>query len=280
MMITGKTKIIGIFGYPVEHTLSPYMHNAAFEALSLDYCYIPFNVHPDNLRSAASAIKILNISGVNITIPHKETIIPFLDELDREAELIGAVNTVLNKERRLIGYNTDGRGFVRSLREDGKIDPRGKKIMIIGAGGAARAIAFTLALEGAEKLFINDILSEKAKELSCAVSTKTSTEAIYIKDMKEGIGEVDILINATPLGMKKEDPLPISPELLSKGLIVYDIVYNPPATPLLKEAKKRGAKTLGGLGMLLYQGSFSFKIWTGQEPPADVMRKELENKIV
>ncbi|MEK6692287.1 MAG: shikimate dehydrogenase [Nitrospirota bacterium] len=280
MMITGKTKIIGIFGYPVEHTLSPYMHNAAFEAMGLDYCYIPFRVRPENLKTAINSIKALSLQGVNITIPHKEAIIPYLDELDREAELIGAVNTVLNKEKRLIGYNTDGRGFVRSLREDGRIDPRGKKIMIIGAGGAARAIAFTLAIEGAGKIFIKDIIEEKAKELSSAISNKISAEAIYIKDLKDRIGDVDILINATPLGMKKEDPLPVLPELLSQGLIVYDIVYNPPETPLLKEAKKRGAKTLGGLGMLLYQGALSFKIWTGQEPPVDVMRKELENKIV
>mgnify|MGYP001558976632 FL=1 len=280
MMITGKTKIIGIFGYPVEHTLSPYMHNAAFEAMGLDYCYIPFRVRPENLKTAINSIKALSLQGVNITIPHKEAIIPYLDELDREAELIGAVNTVLNKEKRLIGYNTDGRGFVRSLREDGRIDPRGKKIMIIGAGGAARAIAFTLAIEGAGKIFIKDIIEEKAKELSSAISNKIYAEAIYIKDLKDRIGDVDILINATPLGMKKEDPLPVLPELLSQGLIVYDIVYNPPETPLLKEAKKRGAKTLGGLGMLLYQGALSFKIWTGQEPPVDVMRKELENKIV
>jgi shikimate dehydrogenase len=279
MMITGKTKIVGLFGYPVEHTLSPFMHNAAFESTGLDYCYLPFSVRPEDLNISVGAIKALNIRGVNITIPHKETIIPYLDELDREAELIGAVNTVLNKDGRLIGYNTDGKGFVRSLREEGGIDPEGKKIMIIGAGGAARAIAFTLALEGVGKIFINDIIENKAKELSSAISNKISAEAIYIKDPKEGIGEVDILINATPLGMKKEDPLPVLPELLSQGLFVYDIVYNPPETSLLKEAKKRGAKTLGGLGMLLYQGALSFKIWTGVEPPIDVMKKALENKI-
>lgn len=279
-MITGKTKIFGIFGYPVEHTLSPFMHNAAFEALGLDYCYIPFSVRPEDLNISVGAIKALNIRGVNITIPHKETIIPYLDELDREAELIGAVNTVLNKDGRLIGYNTDGRGFVRSIREEGGITPKGKRIMIIGAGGAARAISFSLANEDVEKIFINDIISDKAKELSSAVRRKTSTETIYIKDFKEGVGEVDILINATPLGMKKEDPLPIPPEFLSSGILVYDIVYNPPETPLIREAKKKGAKTLGGLGMLLYQGALSFKIWTGQEPPIEVMRKALENKIV
>ncbi|MEK6690960.1 MAG: shikimate dehydrogenase [Nitrospirota bacterium] len=279
-MITGMTKIVGIFGYPIEHTLSPFMHNAAFEALGLDYCYIPFSVHPDNLRSAAAAIRILNIVGVNITIPHKEAIIPYLDGLDREAELIGAVNTVLNKDGKLIGYNTDGRGFIKSLKEEGGVNPKGESVMIIGAGGAARAIAFSLAIEGVDKIFINDIISEKAKELSCAVSTKTSTEAIHIKDLKEGIGETDVLINATPLGMKKKDPLPIATDLLSQGLFVYDIVYNPPETSLLREAKKRCSKTLGGLGMLLYQGALSFKIWTGIEPPVDVMRKAIESKIV
>lgn len=279
-MITGKTKIVGLFGYPVEHTLSPYMHNAAFEALGLDYRYLPFRVSPENLKAAINALKALNIKGVNITIPHKETIIPYLNELDREAELIVAVNTVLHEEGRLIGYNTDGRGFIRSLKEEASIIPKGKRVMILGAGGAARAIAFSIAIEGVEKIFISDVIEKKAKELSSAVINKTSTEAIYIKDLKERIGEVDILINATPLGMKKEDPMPISPELLSQRLFVYDIVYNPPETPLIREAKTKGAKALSGIGMLVYQGALSFKIWTGQEPPIDVMRKAIESKIV
>lgn len=280
MMITGKTKILGIFGYPIEHTLSPFMHNAAFKSLKLDYCYIPFRVRPEDLREAVTALSALDIRGVNITIPHKESVIPFLDRLDREAELIGAVNTVLNEDGKLIGYNTDGSGFIRSLKEEGGVNPKGKSVMIIGAGGAARAIAFSLAIEGADKIFINDIISEKAKELSSAVSDKTPTEVIYIKDLKEGTGEVDILINATPLGMKKGDPLPISSELLSSRLMVCDIVYYPPETPLLKEARKRGIKTLGGLGMLLYQGALAFEIWTDKEPPIEVMRKALESKIL
>lgn len=279
MMITGKTKIVGLFGYPVEHTLSPYMHNAAFESLRLDYCYLPFRVRPEDLKTAVNAIKALNMRGMNITIPHKEAIIPLLDELDKEADLIGAVNTVLHEDGRLIGYNTDGKGFIRSLKEEGGIIPKGNRILIIGAGGAARAIAFSLAIEGAEKIFINDIITQKAKELSSAIIAKTSSEAIYIKDLKEGIEKVNVIINATPLGMKKEDPLPISPELLSQRLFVYDIVYNPPETSLLREARSKGAKALGGLGMLLYQGALSFKIWTGQEPPMDVMKKAIENKI-
>jgi len=278
-MITGKTRIVGLFGYPVEHTLSPYMHNAAFESLGLDYCYLPFRVIPEAIKEAVSAIKALNMRGVNITIPHKEAIIPYLDELDREAELIGAVNTVLHEGGRLIGYNTDGRGFIRSLKEEGGIIPRGMGAMIIGAGGAARAIAFSLAIEGVKKIFINDIIAEKAKELSSALSSKTPSEAVYIKDLKEGIGEVDILINATPQGMKKADPLPIPSELLLKRLIVYDIVYNPPETPLLKEARAKGAKAIGGIGMLLYQGAISFKIWTGQDPPIEVMREAIQKRI-
>lgn len=278
-MITGKTMILGLFGYPVEHTLSPYMHNAAFKSLGLDYCYLPFKVDPRHLKEAVTGIKALNMRGVNITIPHKETIIPYLDELDTEASLIGAVNTVLHAGERLIGYNTDGRGFVRSLKEEGGIEPRGKKVVILGAGGAARSIAFSLAMEGVDKIFINDTVGDKAIELSSAIRSKTSIEALYVKDLKERIGEVDILINATPLGMKKEDPPPISPELLSKRLFVYDIIYNPPETPLLKEAKKKGAKTLRGIGMLLYQGALSFKIWTGQDPPIDIMKKAIEKRI-
>ena len=187
--------------------------------------------------------------------------------------------TVLHAGGRLIGYNTDGRGFVRSLKEEGGIDPKGKKVMLLGAGGAARAIAFSLALEGADKIFINDIIENKAVELSSAIKSKTAIETLYVKDLKERIGEVDILINATPLGLKKEDLLPIKPELFSSKLFVYDIVYNPPETPLLKEARKKGAKTLGGIGMLLYQGALSFSIWTGQEPPIDVMKKAVEKRI-
>lgn len=280
MMITGKTKIVGLFGYPVEHTLSPYMHNAAFEALGLDYCYLPFTVSPKDLELAVKTLKALNMRGVNVTIPHKEGIIPYLDELDKEAGLMEAVNTILHEEGKLIGYNTDGRGFIISLKEEGNINPKGKRAMIIGAGGAARAIAFSLALEDVEKIFITDIIDKKARALSSEVTIKTSKEALYIKDLKEGIDEVDILINATTLGMKKGDPLPISPKLISQRLLVYDIVYNPPLTPFLREAKAKGAKTLGGIGMLLYQGALSFKIWTGQEPPIDVMKKAIEGKIV
>ncbi len=274
MQITGKTKVTGIFGYPVEHTLSPLMHNAAFNALKIGFCYLPFLVHPENLDSAINAIRALNIVGVNITIPHKEKVMSFLDEIDEEALFIGAVNTILNRERKLIGYNTDGRGFMKALEEN-KIEVKNKKVLIIGAGGAARAVGYYIC-KNATSLAIFSRTRQKSDKLADDFK-KISNCKIYVEDSIKETGTFDIIINSTPLGLKDNDPLPIKTENLSNQQAICDLIYK--ETPLIKEARKRGCKTLNGIGMLLWQGALAFKIWTSKEPPVDVMRKAIETAI-
>ncbi|MEW6213855.1 MAG: shikimate dehydrogenase, partial [Nitrospirota bacterium] len=207
--ITGTTKITGLFGYPVEHTLSPAMHNAAFEALNLDYCYVAFPVHPDFLEDAVRAVRALNLSGVNVTIPHKEKVISLLDKIDKEASFIGAVNTIVNSEGILTGYNTDGRGFMQSLSE-GNISVEGKDILIIGAGGASRAISYHLS-QIAKKIFLYDIYKNRVERLIQDLK-EIRDNVSPIEDISS-IDRFHIIINATPLGLKKEDPLPLDTDL-------------------------------------------------------------------
>jgi shikimate dehydrogenase len=269
MKITGRTKITGIFGYPVDHTLSPAMQNAAFEELGLDYCYIPFLVHPDNIADAVRSIRALNIAGVNITVPHKEKVMSLLDTIDKEALFIGAVNTIVNSEGRLAGYNTDGRGFMQSLDENG-ISVQDKKILVVGAGGAARAVSYYLCrkarnvfLYGRTKMKV-DKLADDLKQIQNNISTVDNTFKI---------GECDIIINATPLGLKEEDPLPFDTNQVRSEQVVCDLIYK--QTRLLKEASEKGCITLNGLGMLLWQGAFAFELWTGKPPQIEVMRNAL-----
>ncbi|MGB9716301.1 MAG: shikimate dehydrogenase [Thermodesulfovibrionales bacterium] len=269
MKISGKTKITGLFGYPVEHSLSPAMHNAAFEAIGLDYCYITFLVHPDFLREAVLAIKALNLAGVNVTIPHKEKVLAFLDEIDREATIIGAVNTIVNYKGWLKGYNTDGKGFMQSLYECG-ISVEGKEVLIVGAGGASRALSYYLCKE-AKKVCLFDIERKKAEKI--VEDFQNIFSNISIVDNISNIDNFNIIINATPLGLKEEDPLPLDTELLRSDQIVCDLIYKD--TRLLKESAKKGCVILNGIGMLLWQGVFAFELWTGVTPPVDIMRKAL-----
>ncbi|MBI5639234.1 MAG: shikimate dehydrogenase [Nitrospirae bacterium] len=273
MNITGRTKITGLFGYPVEHTLSPAMHNAAFEHLNLDYCYLPFLVHPDSLEKAVAGIRALNLAGVNVTVPHKEAVIPYLDSTNEEALFIGAVNTIVNKEGNLTGYNTDGRGFMRSMEEN-DISAEGKKVLIVGAGGACRAISYYLS-EKAEALCIFDIDSGRREKLVSDLSKirMNVSDLDRIPDLRE----FDILVNATPLGLKKGDPLPLDASRLTPGHIVCDLIYK--RTPLLEHAAERGCRSLDGLGMLLWQGVLAFEIWTSLFPPVDIMRNALLERI-
>jgi len=269
MNITGKTKITGLFGYPVEHTLSPAMHNAAFEHLALDYCYVPFLVHPGSLGKAVESIRALSLAGVNVTVPHKEAVIHLLDEVNEEASFIGAVNTVVNREGRLTGYNTDGRGFMRSCEENG-IAVTGKKILLVGAGGASRAVGYYLS-EKAGSLAICDIDTKKLEILVSDLSQiRGNVSALPRIDHQAGF---DIIINATPLGLKKDDPPPVDLEALLPTQTVCDLIYK--RTPLLDLATQKGCRTMDGLGMLLWQGVFAFELWTSVYPPVDVMRNAL-----
>ena len=273
MNITGKTKITGLLGYPVEHTLSPAMHNAAFERLGLDYCYLPFLVRPDSLGKAVEAVRALTMAGVNVTVPHKESVIPFLDEVNEEASFIGAVNTVVNREGRLTGYNTDGRGFMHSLEENG-IGIAGKNVLVVGAGGASRAIGYYLS-EKAEGLFIHDTDKKKLDKLASDLSQIRGnvSSLARIDDPRR----FDIIINATPLGLKKGDPSPVDIGALLSTQTVCDLIYK--KTSLLDLAAQKGCRTMDGLGMLLWQGVLAFELWTSVSPPVDVMRDALLNGI-
>lgn len=274
MNISGKTKVVALFGYPVEHSLSPAMHNAAFADLGLDYCYVTFSVKPDCLREAVGAIRALDLKGVNVTVPHKEKVIPFLDVVSEEASFIGAVNTIRNDGGRLTGYNTDGRGFMQSLSEAG-IDVSGKRVVVVGAGGASRAIGYYLSAAASE-LYLYDAVEEKAEQLAHHLhSLRGNIRLIDTETFKRGdfFSDMNILINATPLGLKNDDPVPVDLSMLNKRHTVCDLIYK--ETPLLRKAYRQGCKTLDGLGMLLWQGVFAFEIWTGKMPSAEVMRNAL-----
>jgi shikimate dehydrogenase len=269
MDITGRTKITGLFGYPVEHTLSPAMHNAAFAHLGMDCRYLPFVVHPDLLGAAVSSITALDLVGVNVTVPHKESVIPFLDEVDEEAAFIGAVNTIVRRERKLHGFNTDGRGFMRSLSEN-NVAAEGTKILVVGAGGASRAISYYLS-EKARALFLYDVATQKRDALVSALSRiRTNVSAL---GRLENLESFEIIVNATPLGLKRDDPVPLDTSGLSLHQVVCDLIYR--KTRLLQEASQRGCRTLDGLGMLLWQGVLAFELWTGVMPPVEIMRNAL-----
>ncbi|UCH12369.1 MAG: shikimate dehydrogenase [Candidatus Omnitrophota bacterium] len=274
-MVKDRLKIFALIGYPVGHTLSPYMHNAAFSKLKIKALYIPLSVEPKRLRQTIKILKDANIGGFNVTIPFKSICMRYLDRVDKLASMIGAVNTVVVKGKRLIGYNTDATGFLKSLKEDLKFTPKNKSVLLIGAGGAARAVAFALAKEGAKKIFITDIV--KTKAVSLAKNIRKYFPKCKIKSTTNY--DIDLLVNATPLGMKKSDPLLVNPKLLHNRLSIYDIVYNPSPTKFVKTAKKRKIKAVNGLGMLLYQGAEAFKLWTGRRAPVAVMRKTLLEHI-
>ena len=276
MMIGGKTKVVGLFGYPVEHSLSPLMHNAAFVQLGLDYCYVTFLVKPDCLSEAVESIRALDLTGVNVTIPHKEKVMPFLDSLSEEASFIGAVNTIRNDGGTLTGYNTDGRGFMQSLSEAG-IDVSGKRVLVVGAGGASRAIGYYLCTAASE-LCLYDAVTVKAELLAQHLNfLRNNVRVIDSAAFKEGrfFSGLDIIINATPLGLNVNDPVPVDVALLNKSHTVCDLIYK--ETPLLRKASEQGCRTLDGLGMLLWQGIFAFELWTGKTPSVDIMRNALIN---
>jgi len=270
--ITGKTKITGLFGYPVDHSMSPAMHNAAFKSLGLDYCYVPFPVRPEHLHDAVKAIRALNLRGVNVTVPHKEKVIPLLDEIHEEASFIGAVNTIVNTDGKLTGYNTDGRGFIRSLSENG-ISPSDKDILIIGAGGASRAISYYLC-QKSKTVKIYNRTRKRAERL--VRDLKKLYKNVSLQDSFSHIEEFHIIINATSVGLKKEDPAPFDTSMLKRTHIVCDLIYK--KTRLLKEASRKGCKVIDGSGMLLWQGMLAFELWTGKKPSPEVMRNALKFK--
>ena len=277
--ISGKTRLCGVIGDPVEHTMSPVMHNAAFREIGIDYLYVPFRVKKEELGKAIEGMRALNIKGLSVTIPHKVAVLQFLDKLDPLAEQIGAVNTIVNDDGVLTGYNTDATGFLQALLEGG-IEPEGKNIVILGAGGASRAISFILAGRGAHLVILNRLLElDWAKELAGRILQTFSKEVEALELNRENLtgalSKADILVNATSVGMSPNiDETPVDSDLLKPSLIVFDIVYNPIKTRLLREAEAAGAGTINGVDMLVWQGALAFEKWTGSKAPVELMREE------
>ena len=282
MVISGKTRVCGVIGDPIEHTLSPVMHNAAFEALKIDYVFLAFNVKSAEVGNAISGVRALQIHGLNVTMPHKNVVVKYLDEVDPTGKAIGSVNTILNKDGRLLGFNTDGVGALNALEQNG-VDPRGKKIVLLGAGGAAKAIAYTLAQEADELVILNRTPKpaiELADLLKQKFNKKINADVLSPSSLKDNLAEADVLINATSVGMKTNaNQTPVQAEWLKPDLTVMDIVYDPIETKLAKDAKAAGAQVVSGVEMLIYQGAVSFEIWTACKAPVEVMRKAALNHL-
>ena len=278
-VISGKTKVCGVIGDPIEHTMSPVMHNAAFSELGLDYVYVAFRVKGEELDKAIEGMKALDIAGLNVTIPHKVTVIPLLDELDPLAEKIGAVNTIVNNGGFLKGYNTDAMGFLQALLDKG-VEPEGEDVVVLGAGGASRAISFILAEREANLVILNrieelDWAEELAQQISRVFRKEVKAWELSELNLSTALDKADVLVNATSVGMIPNTAgTPVPLKLLRPGLVVFDIVYNPTETRLLREANQAGAKTTGGLNMLAWQGALAFEMWTGQKAPVDLMKQE------
>lgn len=278
MHIDGKTKIVGVIGDPVEHSCSPPMHNAVFDELGMNYVYVPFHVRAEDLKAALEGFKALNIAGINITIPHKQRVIPILDEISKEAEMIGAVNTLVFEEGLIIGHNTDARGFIEAVYEvvDEKIEGNA---VVLGAGGAARAVVVGLVNAGFSPIMIANRTTSKAVSLAEQIGSQSSAKLLGIglndEKLPDAIADARLLVNATSAGMDLSLPLIIDANWLHQGLLVYDIIYTPPETKLLMEARDRGLQTINGLGMLVHQGAIAFELWTGVSPPVETMRNAL-----
>lgn len=282
MGISGKTKVYGVIGDPIEHSLSPVMQNAAFEAAKLDCVFLAFTVKSENVEKAAAGVRAMGIRGLNVTMPHKNAVVSFLDEVDPNAKLINAVNTVKNVGGKLYGLNTDGVGALNALREN-RVDPKGKKVTLLGAGGAARAVAFALAGEADEICIVNRTLAaaaDLANLLHERFNSKVFAYALSPLTVKATVAEADLLINASSIGMKPNaNQTPVPRRWLKKDMAVMDIVYNPVETKLARDAKAAGAKVVSGVEMLIYQGAASFEFWTGCEAPVEVMRKAALNHL-
>lgn len=280
-LISSNTKLTALLGYPVKQSLSALMHNTAFRHLGLDYIYIPFDIEQKDLKTTVEGLKTMNFTGFNLTMPHKQEIMQYLEEISKEAKLIGAVNTVVKENGRLIGYNTDGKGYIASLEEE-KIPVKNQKVVMVGAGGAAKSIAIQLAMEGVEEILLLNRTPEPAEEIANTITENIPGCGIKVQEfnqsnLQKALEEANILINCTPLGMysMKDSSIIEDESILRKDLVVSDLVYNPAETKLLGQGKNRGCKTINGLGMLIWQGAFAFNMWTGEDMPVEVVREKM-----
>jgi shikimate dehydrogenase len=274
------TTMYGVFGDPIRHSRSPLMLNRAFQETGLNAAYAAFHIKPGELKAAIQGIRALGFGGVNVTIPHKVEVMDYMDEIDDGARIIGAVNTVVNKDGKLIGYNTDGIGYVRSLKEETGIELAGKRVLMLGAGGAARGVAYALAKNGVEKIMIANRTHSKAEELAAAIGPFADTAGMSLDDVQQVLPDVDLIVNTTSAGMHPHiDELPMPTEGLGAQHLVSDLIYNPRISRFLHEAKANGALIHGGLGMFIYQGAYAFEYWTGSPAPVEAMRQIVEQSL-
>ncbi len=279
-LLTGHTRIVGVIGDPVEHSRSPQMHNAAFAKAGLDYVYVPFHVRPNDLADAIAGFRAINVVGINVTLPHKQAVISHLTSISREAELIGAVNTLTFSDEGIHGDNTDAPGVLRALEENENMSvPVGENVVVLGAGGAARAVVVALALAGVALITIANRTVERAVALAEEMGQKTgiSMRGLGLTDaqLPVAVRESMLLINTATVSMDATHPLLISADWLQPNTTVYDIVYTPPVTPLMRAAAARGCATVGGIGMLVHQGAIAFEKWTGIAPCTATMHQAL-----
>lgn len=278
-----RHEIVGVFGDPVDENPTIAMHEAAFKAMGLNWRYQNFRVKPEQLPAAMQGMRAMNFKGINLTIPHKVAVLEHLDRITPEAALMGAVNTVVRQGDELIGTNTDGKGFLLSLKQAG-IDPEGKRVVFLGAGGAARAMSVEMALAGAAHITIANRTTHRGDDLAKLLNERTTTPAEFtwwLGDYSVPAG-TDILVNATSVGLHPniDDKPGVNMDSIGAGMLVCDVIPNPPRTQFLIEATTRGAKTLDGLGMLVYQGALAFTIWTGEDAPIEAMRQALSDIFI
>jgi len=286
------TQFISVIGYPLKHSVSPHFQQAALDYYKLDMRYEAQEIKAGNLSAAISQLRQPQNLGANITVPYKEAVLRLIDEVDDFAGVAGAINTIVNRNGRLLGFNTDASGFLKALRDDARFEPKNKRGVIVGAGGAARAVSLALLQEKVSSLIITNRALSRAENLAVslaehAAKNKMSTEIATVpwqsSKLTETLKHCHLIVNCTTLGMKGssgEDQSPLASGLVPKGALVYDLVYNPSETPLLRMAKEAGANTIGGLPMLVYQGAASFKLWTCREAPLDIMLKAANQALL
>jgi len=278
--ITSRTQVYGLIGDPVNHSISPIIQNTAFRHSGLDAIYVTFQVKSRCLKPAVAGAVALEIRGLNVTVPHKIRIMRYIDSFDREASKIGSVNTIMNRKGVLTGFNTDGRGALQSI---GTERLRGSSVLLLGAGGAARAIAHTFAPEVRRMRIVNRSISsaqQLKRVLNRRYQCKVSSAPLSLERMKEFVDSAELIINASSMGMKGKNDPPIRRDWLHSNQTVFDIVYDPPVTTLLRNARNVGAQTIDGLEMLLNQGAISFSLWTGKSAPINEMRRALSQKMM
>jgi shikimate dehydrogenase len=282
VFIKGDTRLCAVLGNPIEHSISPEIHNTLSRLLKINTAYVPFKVDKGHLRDVVECLKKLRFKGINVTIPYKQEIMELTDDNTRDSVIVGAVNTLKNSSGRLYGYNTDGEGFSRSFKEETGCEFQGKKILILGAGGASRSISLKAAQEKAELIYIYNRTIEKAEKITEIINNYTSSKGeVCNKEQKGRIFEqCDIIINTTSLGMYPETRnSPLTEDMVfRKSQVAYDVIYNPSETVFLKTAREKGCKAVNGFGMLLYQAVYAYEIWNGIKVPADVVKK-LDNAL-